>query len=143
MKQLLSFCIVSVLFVFSACDNSSGTSDNNLPDNGYVELTYPLGGNSFTVGETVIIKFKVNKSTISGIVPQISINNGLTWNAISNSIAPDPNGEKGQLLTCSWIIGQEKTVPPYDATNAQCLIMVQDYTINEAIDQSTVFTITK
>ena len=51
-----------------------------------IDLTYPIGGESFVPGESEYIRWDAYGSTGSFTL-QYSLNNGLTWNTISSSIS--------------------------------------------------------
>lgn len=131
MKKIIIF--IPVLLLILHCDNS--TKPSNMPENGYVELTSPSGGETFYVGDTVEIEFKVNADKVPGVVPQISINDGMSWEDIPSEMVPS-SGTGGQLLSYDWIIGNEVNPVIYADTNSECRIKVYVYDDKTKFDKS-------
>jgi hypothetical protein len=70
----------------AGCDTSAGP-DNEPPPNG-IEITKPNGGESYKVGETMVIEWRIDTSKVKNAVYiDLSMNNGLTYAALF----PDPN----------------------------------------------------
>lgn len=126
-----------------SCDSST-EPDDNMPDNGKnIQVVYPIGGESFTVGQTVTIQCKVNADKVLLINPAISINGGMTFSEIVAQSIKAEAGGGGQLLTCQWVIGQEAIPVTYDSTITNCKIKVYDYDNQSGVgvDQSGEFTV--
>ncbi len=141
-KLLLCLCsVISFSILLTSCDSSTEPEDN-MPDNGKnVQVVYPIGGESFTVGQTVTIQFKINATKVASAMPNISINGGMSWDDIPKQAVYANSGGGGQLLTCQWIIGQEVIPVTYDTTLTNCKIKIYDYGKITEIDVSGAFTV--
>lgn len=140
MKNVLCLCvrifIVGLLFVF--CNDPD---QDNMPDNGFIELTKPLGGETLFFGDTFTIRFKVNADQIGAVVPKVSINAGKNWYDITDGQITI-TGTGGQLCSCDWIIGSEYNPLDYADTNMQCRIKIEEYNGSNT-DRSDDFTVIK
>lgn len=140
MKYLL-FC-VAMLLIFSLCNDDNPAGPTNDPANGYIEVTVPAGGETYTVGNTVKLEFKVNADKVIGVIPAVSIDGGMTWKDIPAQQV-STSGTGGQLLSYSWVIGSEIETVSYQNQNSQCKIKVYDYNDGTKNDVSETFTIVK
>ena len=124
--QLLSLSVVC-LAVFMTCDNGTGPT----PPAKTLEIVAPKGGESYKVGQTVTIKWKINDATkISSVGIKLSPDNGKTIPNIdleTSSIFPPTD-------SFSWTITS-------DQASTQCVIKVYDYLDKSINDQSGVFTV--
>lgn len=116
-----SICIAGILFVF--CDNPK---PDNMPDNGFLELTRPLGGETLFFNDTFAIRFKVNADEIGAVVPRVSLNAGKNWYDITDGQITI-TGTGGKLYTCDWVIGGENNPLDYADTNTECRIKIEEY----------------
>ncbi len=138
---LFSIGIIASSFVFIRCDNPTNP-DENMPTNGKnIQVVYPAGGESFTVGQTVTIQFKINANKISSAMPQISLDSGKSYYDIPGQAVYAKSGGGGQLLTCSWTIGQEVNPLDYVTVSPGCRIKVYNYEIPTEFDTSPLFTV--
>ena len=141
-KLFLCLCsVVTTSILFISCDSSTEPEDY-MPDNGKnIQVVYPIGGESFTVGQTVTIQCKVNANKVASILPAISKDGGMTFSDIVAKSIQTEAGGGGQLLTCQWVIGQEADPVTYDSTITNCKIKVSDYDNQVENDQSGLFTV--
>ncbi len=91
--------------------NISDISDNlfSIASGGYLELTAPNGGESFTAGDTTTIRW--TSSAVSNVNLFFSTDNGGTWNEIISFYGAD----QGQYV---WNIPE--------VSSAECLVSVTD-----------------
>jgi hypothetical protein len=110
--------------VFMNCDNGSGPGQPVKP----LEIVAPKGGESYKVGQTVTVKWKVNDLiNISTVGVRLSIDNGKSYKELAeHSLTPD-------TTFFTWIP---------DSASSQCVIKVYSYTDDLVFDKSGVFTVT-
>jgi hypothetical protein len=107
-----------------------------------IEVVTPAAGARLTVGTTVTIEMKVNADQIDGVVPQITINDGIDYFDIPPTKVGTSAGGGNQCLSYSWTIGQENQTVPYSETMAMCRVRVIKYS-STIYDESDLFTIVK
>ena len=134
--------IIALFFLMLYCDDDSPTGSSNDPANGYVEVVTPEGGETYTVGSIVTLEFKANGTEVGSVMPQVSVNNGQTWNDIPPQ-SVFTSGAGGQLLSYNWTIGSEVNPVTYADTNSQCKLKVYDYKYPTRHHISESFTILK
>lgn len=125
------FSLLPVPFLF-LCDTEPAfiiPMDPSRP----VELLYPEGNETFTIGDTVEIKWIADGKRIDAVVLYISINNGENWGVIyEGGTISLPEGDEYFRMKYKWIIGQEFWKERYDYMSAEdlsrCRIKVEDYT---------------
>ncbi len=141
-KMFLCLCgVVGFSLVLLSCENGTEPEDY-MPDNGKnIQVVYPKGGESFIVGDTVIISVKINADKVASVSPSISKDDGKNYDDITSKSIDAKEGGGGQLLTCQWVIGQEVIPVSYDSTITTCKIKVHNYLDTAEKDQSGVFTI--
>ncbi len=86
------------------------------------EITYPTGGETFTVGQQITITWNTNP-LIDNAVVEVSPNDGENWvKLVENSIAPDdPDWENFPFTIPSELDGLAF------AGSANCLVRIRDY----------------
>lgn len=141
---IISAFLLSV-FIMSGCEESStGPATNTGPANERLEVVSPNGGESYKVGQTVAITFKINADKVSGAMLKVSIDDGKSWTAIVSKQVSPLSGGGNQTLKYDWVIGQEKNSVSYLDSNIKCKLKISDYTDGTVFDVSnTVFTILK
>lgn len=146
MKLLRTIVVASFAVFLSMCGEGGDESCTPPPDaTKVIEITYPKGGETFKVGQTISISFKVDASKVSQIVPMISIDGGET----SPKNIPPTGGvqvKEGSGFVCmeySWTIGQLPANLVYSDVNPNCIIRIEKYGQGSVADESGVFTITK
>ena len=128
-KGLCFFFPLSLLCcaVFMNCDNGNGPNPVTKP----LEIVSPKGGESYTVGQSVEIKWKINDaSKIGSVGITLSLDNGKTFSAYDlelTSIYPP-------TTTFSWTIAS-------DQVSDQCVIEVREYNDHSINDKSGAFTV--
>lgn len=142
-KILCTFILLIPVFILVLDCESSTEPENNMPQNGEnIEVTYPIGGETFYIGDTITITFKVNADSIEGVLPRISIDSGKSWPEITvEQITPPGSG--GQHIPYIWTIGEEIGEVDYKDTNPVCIIKIQNYNDSKEFDKSGMFTIIK
>ena len=127
LSLLLPMTIICCSIISLQCDNGNG------PDNpaGPLELVSPKGGESYQVGQTVEVKWKINDATkISSVGIKLSLDNGKSFlgNDLETSSIFPPT------TTFSWTITDEHV-------SSQCLLEVYDYIDNSINDKSGTFSV--
>lgn len=118
-----------------ACDNGSGPITA-----GPLTIHKPLGGETFTIGDTVKISWAEDAS-ISGVVVKLYTNKGLS-NAINLTAAV--NGMVARPDTFfTWIIGSENLSPAvtYKSPVDTCYITLAKYGEESVFSKSALFTV--
>jgi Developmentally Regulated MAPK Interacting Protein. len=123
-----SIILLGLLALCLSCDNGSNPATPSKP----LEIIQPKGGESYTVGQTVDIKWRINDLTkISSVMVKLSTNNGKTFPVVlvgSLSIPPDST-------SVSW-------TPLSDQVSTQCIVKVYEYNNESTIyDKSGIFTV--
>jgi len=96
-----------------------------------LELLYPKGGESLTVGDIDTVKWRINDTTkISSVMAKLSIDTGKTYDVV---------------ITSSGSVFPPQTSVPWTITgtqvSTQCKIKIYDYLDQSINDQSGAFTV--
>lgn len=123
----------------SSSTSSSSTVDcTKMPAGVDIELVSPVGGETYKVGETMKITWRFNADNFSGILPQISPDNGNSWKELST--ASVELGAKGvKCATYEWKV--DTTALAGKSSNDQVLIRVRDYNDNTLRSTSKTLTV--
>jgi hypothetical protein len=121
-----SVCIIALA---AGCDSSNNPPPPPPPDP--LELLYPSGGESFAVDSTIVIRWRINDSTvITSVMVKLSINNGMTYDFLissGGSVFPPQD-------SISWTVDSAQV-------STACRIRIYDYQDGSINDQSGVFTV--
>lgn len=131
---------------FAGCSDDSVSPQDEKPKNGILEVVAPLGGESFKIGQSVTVRFKVNPKQVSSVALQVQIDTtaAAAWHYIpSIALTPTKTDSDGELISYTWTIGNEHVKPAYKDVNAMCRIKVSDYNNGSNLDRSGYFTISK
>lgn len=121
----LSACVSVVLIALSVgCKKDNPVTP---PPKDPIELLYPVGGESFKLGDTVTVRWRINDNTnLSSIALERSTINGMAYSLLHYTSIPL------DTTFCSWIV---------DSISTQCIIRVRDYLDYSVFDKSGVFTV--
>ncbi|MBN1983151.1 MAG: hypothetical protein JW795_16575 [Chitinivibrionales bacterium] len=140
-RRVISYVTLAVftsLFFFGC--KSPEEPNGQKPDNGFLQLKAPLGGETFKVGDKVTVKFIVTPAEVLQTDISVSIDNGATFKEVTSASIPS----KGAIeQSYEWTIGQEKETVDYKATNTTCILKIRDYRDATHNDKSKAFTINK
>lgn len=97
-----------------------------LAENDTVDLEYPAGGETFSVGETVTIKYRVNTDVILGAMIEVSPNLGGQWYLIPPDeeieVPTDCEGNTA-CMTYSWVVGEESESVPWSEAGENTVVL--------------------
>jgi hypothetical protein len=142
--------MISVVFMSTnSCDSdpvkapeNSCTPIANASD--FIELVYPVGGETFTKGSTITVLWKVNKTKISSVVLRVSVDGGKNYtDVVSSGIATPASTTDFSCMEYKWVIGSEYKTVSYKTTEpTTVLLSVEKYGEIEVAAVSTGITIT-
>ncbi|MBN1577018.1 MAG: hypothetical protein JW913_10725 [Chitinispirillaceae bacterium] len=121
--------VSALLFFMLLCDTNPTEQEEcsrlSDPDKG-IELIFPRGGEIFTVGNSVDIRWKVDAAMIVQVTVEVSIN-GIDgpWRNIHRAIDV-PQGNDIICMDTVWTIGEEYETIEYAASQT-VLLKVSDY----------------
>ncbi len=143
-KVFLTAVSAILAFVLMQC-SENGDSGTNPTGNGkdttqdsmqvctiesddYFELVNIESSDTFSVGDTIEVKYRVDKEYINGILMKISLDNGIEVTGINTGKQiPLPEGDgRYRCGSYTWVIGEEAGDVGYEASNTALLIM-SDY----------------
>lgn len=106
MKKIL--IIVVSIFIFCGDNNSIEECTTISDPNKAIELIYPRGGETFTVGNSVNVRWKVRSSIVEMVMLQVSTGgiNGPWRNILSRGMVV-PDSEEIVCMDTIWTIGNE------------------------------------
>jgi hypothetical protein len=111
--------------------NCNDINDPNPPPAGPLELMAPKGGESYKVGQTVEIKWKINdESKVASVGIKLSLDNGKSY--LVNDL--ESHSIPSTTTSFQWTITS-------DQVSSQCIIKVYEYNDASINDKSTAFTI--
>jgi hypothetical protein len=145
-KKAVLFSLI--LLGLSCNPQNEGTSQNCTPADGkVVELTSLLTGKTFSIGETVNLTWKADRTKVSNgqVVVDVSVDNGITWSAIPTGGIVVPTGDQFQCMSLNWVIGKEGEIVHYASGNNQCILRIHEYSdiSNGVVFSSQMFTVKK
>ncbi len=140
--MVLSLLLPFMMFCDSNPTDSEDCSKLSDPD-AAIELVYPAGGETFTVGSSVNVRWKVATELItSGMVTvEVSVN-GISgpWKQLISGGVSVPSDVKVACMDTVWTIGGEWGMIDYTASQT-VLLKVRDYNDNNIKDVSSSITI--
>ena len=100
--------VICAIVIATQCKSST----NPPPPPPTLELLYPKGGQSFKVGDTVLIKWSIHDTNqVKSVGISYSLDNGRTFPG--TQIIPSDTGSHGSTtypdVDCRWIIGARDT----------------------------------
>jgi hypothetical protein len=111
---------VLILTCFSfSCKENPASSDNTctpiINADQYIELIYPIGGETLKLGSTVKMQWKVNKNKVSQVVVQLSTDNKKTWkDMFPLGLAVNGNNGDCACMEENWVVGSETEAIGYN-----------------------------
>ena len=123
---------LSFTLLLSGCNPQESEEVDCTPSNNeIVELTSELSGKTFNVGDTVELKWKIDRDAISNgsVDLKITIDNGLSWSTIPEGSIDIPVGEQYQCMAYKWVIGEENEIVDYQQTNTGCRLWIHEYSV--------------
>lgn len=123
--RIYGIVLPAVLTAVIACDNGTAPGQVVKP----LEIVAPKGGEMYTAGQVLEIKWKINDAAkISSVCLKISMDNGKSFSLIV------PRSIPTDTTQFSWTTGSEHV-------SSQCVIKVYDYEQESIFDKSGPFTI--
>jgi hypothetical protein len=105
----------------------------------FVVLTLPTAGQTFKVGDSVTISWRLCSAQFASPEIRLSLSGGLT----DSSFHDIPNGSFSNSVTSYvWVVGSEKGfyfTPGYPSST--CVVQVRDYQTYSSMDESGIFKI--
>ncbi len=135
-KSVLLFVLTLTMpLVLAQCgeEENGGTNpegpDCTIESDQPFELLYPTSSDTFHVGDTVQIEYKVDADRISGILISVTMEMGVVKKGLNTGgQIPIPEGDGTYRCgTYQWIIGEEAQFVDYKATNDASLYF-EEYT---------------
>ena len=127
MRTISSIVVGSLLALGVNCDKGANTNTPLKP----LEIIQPKGGETYTVGQTVEIRWRINDlSKILSVGVKLSTNNGKLYTPI---LFPD-HSFPSETTWVSWIIQSNQA-------SAQCIVEVHEYNDVNLNDKSGAFTV--
>jgi hypothetical protein len=107
-------------------EDNSGTLDagtSSLFSLKYIVISYPTGGETFKVGNTVTIRFKACADKVSSLRFKLSADNGASFgDMLTGSVNPS-------LTSFDWVVGSEPGPDaPFAYPSSTCILQIRDYT---------------
>jgi hypothetical protein len=84
-----------------------------------IQLLYPNGGETFRPGDTVMIQWKVDKSLVTAVDIELSVDGGLSWNGVASSSIPSESGYY------KWVV--PSSIEGTSLQNATCMMRAISY----------------
>lgn len=110
---------VAALFFLIFCNGPTEEGDcSSISSGKVVELVTPIGGESYSIGDQVLVKWKVNTDIIqSQVVLRVSLNGsiGPFYNITSGIFVPAEDGGVVCMDTV-WVVGQERDAVNYGSS---------------------------
>jgi hypothetical protein len=102
----------------------------------YIFLTNALGGQTFHVGNTVVLNWRINPAMFTSLEVMLSIDSGNIFNDIpNNSLSPSNR-------SFTWVVGSETGWNFIDSfPSSKCRIQIRDYIQRSYKDISGMFTV--
>jgi hypothetical protein len=127
MRTMSSIVVGSFLVLGLNCDKGTNTNTPIKP----LEILQPKGGETYTVGQTVEIRWRINDlSKIPSVGVKLSIDNGKLYTPL---LLPDRSFPP-ETTWVSWIIQSTQA-------SAHCIVEVYDYSDESLYDKSGAFTV--
>lgn len=151
MKKVTLICatVITSLLIWGCKDPESSTPTQNCTpaDGKMAELSTPVAGKTFKVGDTVKIEYKLDVAKLKGTLIDISVSadDGMNWSDIHNGgISVSESQGQYQCLSYDWIIGKEHDYVSYASVNDKCILRIYEYgTSNQVVFSQDKFTIKK
>jgi hypothetical protein len=133
-SRIASFIAATIAVVFTAASTLltiGGCAKTTAPDNSEIVLLTPKGGETFHVGDTLKVTWKIQGlglTDINAVDVELSPDNGKTWGLFLNVSSIFPN--TSQWENFSWkipdtfdFVGTKISL----ANDSQCLLRVEQY----------------
>lgn len=122
MLGVIAVCCVTAVSVLS-CKKPNGPDRSKAA----LKLVSPNGGETFTVGEEIVIRWEANLDSVVGVDFQFSPDNGMTMFYINESTVRPEDPSWG---TWRWTIPEEVGYSwgeKLSTVSEQCFLVVQEY----------------
>ncbi|MFP4418569.1 MAG: hypothetical protein ACLFSB_14990 [Chitinispirillaceae bacterium] len=119
MKRIY-FILSTILLLFLwGCEDDPVKPENDctVRDGSVAEITYPAGGETFYVGDTVEIRFKVDSEYMNDVAVMVRAP-GQGDVSIYTSGIDVSDDEKYQCITSEWVIGEEPDSVDYQSEDS-------------------------
>ncbi|MBN1307931.1 MAG: hypothetical protein JXA18_08445 [Chitinispirillaceae bacterium] len=141
MMRLMVFCLLICFYLF--CKGPNGGDCTPADADMGIELVFPRGGETFTVGSNVAVSWKVDGTKMSQVALMVSTT-GLSgpWRNIFGHGIDVP--QSGNLcMDTVWTIGQEyeKNYIDYGPSGTTVHLRVCGYINNDLKDESSMITV--
>ncbi len=116
--------ILTTLFLWGCEDNTVKPEDGcTVSDGGMVELVYPEGGETFYIGDTVTIKYKIDSERIIDAGIDVMANGAEIGVSIPSKGIDVPTDQKYNCMSYEWVIGDENGDVNYKSENEVVLFI--------------------
>lgn len=139
LKKLL---LIAVIASFLSCDTNGPQQEECTPIDVPVEIVYPRGGETFSVGDTVTIKWKAVRAVANPVSIAVFTDSGKTHTMLVDTAVVVPDGDVA-CMKHEWIIGVNE-VNPVDYSKGNAKIIIGKYNNEHDIGETTpYFTVKK